>query len=98
MTTAEIDALFGSYREGPLAPSDMLNAFENVFGVEIDLPEYMRGIVTTSDYRIMLEKLKTDYGVPAAQIDLIEISSDIKGNLNVSDLKQLLVKVASDVS
>ena len=94
MKIDDIEALFGKYRDGFLAPSDMLEVFENVFGKDIELPPYMQRIVTASDYMQMQKKL-VDAGVDPTLVETISLDSDLNGNLTVSDLKQAIVKIAT---
>jgi hypothetical protein len=98
MTVKEIDTLFGKYREGPLTPSDFKEIMSGVLGQKIEMPQYMSRIMTTSDYKIMIAALDTLGLLGPGQADAIQLPKKFHGNLNVSDLKQQVIKLASDYS
>jgi hypothetical protein len=87
---AEIEALFGTYREGPLTPSDFEQILSDIYDIDVELPEYMQRIMTTSDYRQACALLDP------AIADEIRLDFDTNGNLNVSDIKQIFIRTATD--
>jgi hypothetical protein len=90
MTMEEIDALFGTYRDGLLTPSDFEQILSDILQIDIELPEYMQRVMTVSDYMQACTMLDSTIA------DAIQLDFETYGNLNVSDIKQVFIKLASD--